>query len=135
MSVLPAEVNAQLVQLLQQLQSPDNNVRSQAEDVLQDQWTSQRPEWLLMGLAEQIARSEDHNVCLTLDPAHAQRILSPADTLRKLGTILRRSYLQADSFQDPQERLCPECRDLHFLRPGTRHRHPHKALGGFGNRV
>jgi hypothetical protein len=31
----------------------------------------------LMGLAEQIARSEDHNVCLTLDPAHAQRISSP----------------------------------------------------------
>ncbi|KAK3305552.1 armadillo-type protein [Chaetomium strumarium] len=59
MSVLPAEVNAQLAQLLHQLQSPDNNIRSQAEDVLQNQWTSQRPEWLLMGLAEQIANSTD----------------------------------------------------------------------------
>lgn len=58
-SVLPAEVNAQLGQLLQQLQSPDNNVRSQAEEVLQNQWVSQRPEWLLMGLAEQIATSTD----------------------------------------------------------------------------
>ncbi|KAL2179481.1 armadillo-type protein [Thermothelomyces heterothallicus CBS 202.75] len=59
MSVLPAEVNAQLAQLLQQLQSADNNIRSQAEDVLQNQWTSQRPEWLLMGLADQIGTSTD----------------------------------------------------------------------------
>jgi hypothetical protein len=61
-SLLPAEVNGQLAQLLQQLQSADNNIRSQAEDVLQNQWTSQRPEWLLMGLAEQIANSTDPNV-------------------------------------------------------------------------
>ncbi|KAK4187843.1 armadillo-type protein [Podospora australis] len=53
------QVNAELGQLLQQLQSPDNNVRSQAEEVLQNQWVSQRPEWLLMGLAEQIASSTD----------------------------------------------------------------------------
>lgn len=64
-SVLPAEVNAQLGQLLQQLQSPDNNVRSQAEEVLQNQWVSQRPEWLLMGLAEQIATSTDISVMLS----------------------------------------------------------------------
>lgn len=64
MSVLPAEVSAQLVQLLQQLQSADNTIRSQAEDVLQDQWTSQRPEWLLMGLAEQAATSTDSTVRL-----------------------------------------------------------------------
>lgn len=63
MSVLPAEVNAQLAQLLQQLQSPDNNIRSHAEDVLQNQWTSQRPEWLLMGLVEQIGTSTDPSVC------------------------------------------------------------------------
>jgi hypothetical protein len=65
MSLLPAEVSAQLVQLLQQLQSADNNVRSQAEDVLQNQWTSQRPDWLLMGLAEQIATSANPSVCRT----------------------------------------------------------------------
>lgn len=63
MSVLPAEVNAQLAQLLQQLQSPDNTIRSQAEDVLQNQWTSQRPDWLLMGLAEQIGTSSNNSVC------------------------------------------------------------------------
>lgn len=69
MSVLPAEVSAQLAQLLQQLQSPDNNIRSQAEDVLQNQWTSQRPEWLLMGLAEQIANSTSTSVCLAFPRA------------------------------------------------------------------
>lgn len=65
MSVLPAEVSAQLAQLLQQLQSPDNNARSQAEEVLQNQWTSQRPDWLLMGLAEQIGNSSDASVRLS----------------------------------------------------------------------
>ncbi|KAL1844076.1 hypothetical protein VTJ49DRAFT_4928 [Mycothermus thermophilus] len=57
MSLLPPEVSAQLAQLLQQLQSSDNNARAQAEDVLQNQWTSQQPEVLLMGLVEQIATS------------------------------------------------------------------------------
>ncbi|VBB81386.1 Putative importin beta-3 subunit [Podospora comata] len=61
-SVLPADVSAQLGQLLQQLQSSDNIVRSQAEEVLQNQWTSQRPEYLLMGLAEQISSSPDVSV-------------------------------------------------------------------------
>lgn len=63
MSFLPAEVNAQLAQLLQQLQSPDNTARSQAEELLQNQWTSQRPDWLLMGLAEQVGSSSDSSVC------------------------------------------------------------------------
>ncbi|KAK3690008.1 armadillo-type protein [Podospora appendiculata] len=57
MSILPAEINAELGQLLQALQSPDNSVRSQAEDHLQVNWTSTRPELLLMGLVEQIAIS------------------------------------------------------------------------------
>lgn len=65
-SVLPADVSAQLGQLLQQLQSSDNIVRSQAEEVLQNQWTSQRPEYLLMGLAEQISSSPDVSVRLVL---------------------------------------------------------------------
>lgn len=69
MSLLPAEVSAQLAQLLQELQSADNNVRSQAEEVLQSQWTSQRPEWLLMGLAEQIATSTNPTVGRPARPA------------------------------------------------------------------
>jgi len=63
MSVLPAEVSSQLAALLQQLQATDNAVRSQAEEVLQNQWTNQRPEWLLMGLAEQTATGASPSVC------------------------------------------------------------------------
>ncbi|KAI0205993.1 armadillo-type protein [Astrocystis sublimbata] len=55
MSLLPPEVAAELNQLLQALQSPDNSVRSQAEEHLQNNWTATRPDVLLMGLAEQIA--------------------------------------------------------------------------------
>lgn len=62
MSILPPEVGAELAQLLQALQSADNNVRSQAEDHLQNNWTSTRPEVLLMGLVEQIMGSNDTNV-------------------------------------------------------------------------
>lgn len=63
MSILPAEVTAELAQLLQALQSADNNVRSQAEEHLQNNWTSSRPEVLLMGLAEQVAIANETGVC------------------------------------------------------------------------
>ncbi|ROT37895.1 importin subunit beta-3 [Sodiomyces alkalinus F11] len=59
MSILPPEVHAELTQLLQALQSPDNSIRSQAEEHLQNSWTSTRPEILLMGLAEQIQAGSD----------------------------------------------------------------------------
>ncbi|RYC60014.1 hypothetical protein CHU98_g6192 [Xylaria longipes] len=62
MSVLPLEVSAELTQLLQALQSPDNSVRSQAEDHLQNNWTATRPEILLMGLAEQIAGASESSL-------------------------------------------------------------------------
>ncbi|KAK7416969.1 importin subunit beta-3 [Neonectria punicea] len=60
MSMLPPDVHAELNQLLQALQSPDNTIRSQAEEHLQNNWTSTRPEVLLMGLAEQIQGSGDN---------------------------------------------------------------------------
>lgn len=59
MSVLPPEITAELGQLIQGLQSPDNNIRSQAEEALANNWTNTRPEVLLMGLAEHIAGSPD----------------------------------------------------------------------------
>lgn len=68
MSVLPADVTAELSQLLQALQSADNNIRSQAEEHLQNNWTSSRPGLLLMGLAEQIAGSSDASVWLLRNP-------------------------------------------------------------------
>lgn len=57
--MLPPEVSIELAQLLQAAQSADNNVRSQAEEHLQTHWTNERPDILLMGLAEQIQVSTD----------------------------------------------------------------------------
>lgn len=62
MSVLPPDVHAELAQLLDALQSSDNNVRSQAEQHLGDSWTQQKPDMLLMGLVEQIQGSNDPTV-------------------------------------------------------------------------
>lgn len=68
MSMLPPEVSAELTQLLQALQSPDNSIRSQAEDHLQTNWTATTPEILLMGLAEQIAGAPESSVILSTPP-------------------------------------------------------------------
>jgi hypothetical protein len=62
MSVLPAEVQGALTQLLQVLQSADNTLRSQAEEQLNNDWTPNRPEVLLMGLAEQLQVAENPSV-------------------------------------------------------------------------
>ncbi|CAG9956137.1 unnamed protein product [Clonostachys rosea f. rosea IK726] len=59
MSLLSPEIHAELSQLLQALQSPENGIRSQAEEHLQNNWTNTRPEVLLMGLAEQIQAAGD----------------------------------------------------------------------------
>ncbi|KAJ6164943.1 hypothetical protein N7470_003615 [Penicillium chermesinum] len=59
MSLLSPEVHAQLSQLLRDLSTPDNAVRSRAEDSLNNDWVDARPEILLMGLAEQISGAED----------------------------------------------------------------------------
>ena len=62
MSVLPPDVHAALAQLLQGLQSTDNTARSAAEENLSTEWVSQRPEVLLMGLAEQMQGANDESV-------------------------------------------------------------------------
>ncbi|ESZ96192.1 importin subunit beta-3 [Sclerotinia borealis F-4128] len=61
MSVLPAQAHTELAQLLSALQSTDNNVRSQAEDHLTNNWVNTKPEMLLMGLVEHIYGSSDAN--------------------------------------------------------------------------
>lgn len=66
MSLLPAEVHAELAQLLEALQSSDNGVRSQAEEHLANNWTSKQPDVLLMGLVEQIRGSNNPTVCYAL---------------------------------------------------------------------
>lgn len=59
MSLLPPEVHTALSQLLRALSTPDNTVRSQAEDQLNNEWVQNKPDVLLMGLAEQIGGAED----------------------------------------------------------------------------
>lgn len=59
MSVIPADVHQQLNQLLHGLQAPDNVLRTQAEENLNTQWVSLRPEILLMGLVEHLQGAED----------------------------------------------------------------------------
>lgn len=62
MSILPPEVHTALNQLLQALQSTDNSARTRAEEQLNTEWVGQRPDMLLMGLAEQMQGSEDEGV-------------------------------------------------------------------------
>jgi hypothetical protein len=59
MSMLGPEVHAELTELLRALQSPDNQMRTQAEELLQNNWSNPRPAILLMGLAEQMEASSD----------------------------------------------------------------------------
>lgn len=63
MSILGADTYNELTQTLQALQSPDNAIRSQAEEYLQNSWVNTRPEYLLLGLAEHISNSSDVLVC------------------------------------------------------------------------
>lgn len=62
MSVLPPEVHGALGNLLQSLSAADNQVRSHAEEQLNNEWFVARPDVLLMGLVEQIQQSQDPSV-------------------------------------------------------------------------
>lgn len=62
MSILPADTQESLLQLLQALSAADNAVRAAAEEQLNTAWVTSRPEVLLMGLAEQIAISQETSV-------------------------------------------------------------------------
>ncbi|KAI1948004.1 importin subunit beta-3 [Ophidiomyces ophidiicola] len=61
MSILPPEIHTALSQLLLGLATPDNLVRTQAEERLNNEWVQERPDVLLMGLAEQLHAAEDSN--------------------------------------------------------------------------
>lgn len=64
MSLLAPEIHSALALLLRGLTTPDNTVRSQAEEQLNNDWVQNRPDVLLMGLAEQIQGSEEAGVRL-----------------------------------------------------------------------
>ncbi|KAG2182508.1 hypothetical protein INT43_007439 [Umbelopsis isabellina] len=60
-NLIPSEALAQLSTLLVSLPSADNDVRTQAEAQLNDQWIAQQPDVLLLGLAQLASASgEDH---------------------------------------------------------------------------
>jgi hypothetical protein len=62
MSLLPPEIHTALEQLLQALSSSDNDVRTRAEEQLNNDWVTTRPDVLLMGLVEQMKGSSDPSV-------------------------------------------------------------------------
>lgn len=62
MSVLLPEVHGALSELLQGLQSADNDTRNRAEELLNNEWIVARPDVLLMGLVEHIQSSSEPTV-------------------------------------------------------------------------
>lgn len=62
MSIVGAEVHNALAQLLSGLASPDNEIRTQAEERLNKEWVAERPDLTLMALVEQIQQSPDPSV-------------------------------------------------------------------------
>lgn len=97
MSVLPAEVQGALGQLLQALSSPDNNLRAQAEEQLNNDWTLNRPDMLLMGLVEQIQASQDPSVC----PLKESKLRSISKCLA--DTVFRRSVISQTGLENAQK--------------------------------
>lgn len=66
MATLPENIHVALTSLLRGLQSPDNVERTAAEEQLNQEWFSQRPDVLLMGLSEQIDFAPDSTVSISL---------------------------------------------------------------------
>lgn len=62
MSLLPSEIHSALAQLLQGLQSKENNTRSHAEEQLNNDWIVARPDITLMGLVEHIQAAQEPGV-------------------------------------------------------------------------
>jgi len=63
-ALLSSEIHTELAGILQNLSSPDNQARTQAEGRLNDDWFVKQPDVLLMGLAEQIQLSQEPSVRL-----------------------------------------------------------------------
>lgn len=64
MSALHPELQGALAQLLQGLNSADNDLRSKYEDSLANEWQAQKPDALLMGLVEHAHAAQDEKVGL-----------------------------------------------------------------------
>ena len=100
MSLLTPEVHTALSQLLQGLQSGQNNVRSAAEEQLNNEWVVARPDVLLMGLVEQmqIQMSQDASVCFSM-----VRPMSDWTNQFRRYALLQQFF--SDAFQRKRERI------------------------------
>lgn len=78
MSVIAPEIHNALSQLLNALATPDNAVRTQAEEQLNNEWVNGRPDVLLMGLAEQIQGAENASVSNLAYPREINSLFSPS---------------------------------------------------------
>lgn len=74
MSALHPELQNALAQLLQGLNSADNELRSKYEDSLANEWQAQKPDALLMGLVEHAHAAQDEKVCPRMNPLHVVQI-------------------------------------------------------------
>lgn len=68
MSALHPELQNALAQLLQGLNSSDNELRSKYEDSLANEWQAQKPDALLMGLVEHAHAAQDEKVRRRMSP-------------------------------------------------------------------
>jgi hypothetical protein len=130
--MLPPEVTAELAQLLQALQSPNNATRSQAEEHLQNNYTNTRPEVLLMGLAEQIASSPDTSVWSLTDPSASLPMLTRN---RTPDPLLCCPHLSAHLLQDAKDAFLGDDRSLHLTQQGSSCCDPSEAVGDAHVRV
>lgn len=89
MSLLPSEVTSVLAQLLQSLQSSNNVERSAAEEQLNNEWVVNRPDVLLMGLAETVKDNSDPST----------RTFA-AVLFRRIASRTRKSGSEEDDSQD-----------------------------------
>lgn len=62
MSLLSSEIHTALTDLLQKLSSSDNQLRTLAEEQLNNEWFIKQPDVLLVGLVEQIQLSQEQSV-------------------------------------------------------------------------
>ena len=95
MSVLPPEVHAALASLLQGLSSPDNHIRTQAEEQLNNEWVAARPDVLLMGLVEQMQSAPEPTVW-HLPPSCFNDVTPRLTRLLYSDSLVRSSPLSKD---------------------------------------
>ena len=91
--------------MLQALQSPDNSIRSQAEEHLHNSWTNTRPEMLLMGLVEQIQATNSETVVrfAPVPSSGTSGGSSVTNSQLMIDSSVRRCHLSSNIDKDQEE--------------------------------